>query len=140
MLRNYLDGGGDMSCSDIRQAYQSVQDVFTTDLILCANELKANSGDFGENSTCPLGFTAPFVDAEFGVDGSTFLRYSSSFFHTSESDLFELFQESKSFGYGSDNLLKVTYDTRSQNFRNFSIDEVVMFDLVRRNCVRRAFT
>lgn len=142
MIQIYINGGLIMSCSELVEAYKSVQDVFIKDLIQCANELKADKwayfSELGPNSSCPSGGIAPLLlDSEFGVDGNSFLKYSSSIYHTSLSDESELFHTTKSFNFFNTELFKVAFDNRSYKFREFTIDSYVQSDLVSLLCTDR---
>ncbi len=130
VLRKYIINGEGMNCPEIRQAYESVEDKFTNNLISCVNEMKISLGLVGDDTKCPLGFHPVLVDAEFGVNGNSFLRYSTSYFHTFESDQLELFQEMKSLNYDTDGHFKVSFDTSKSSFQEFTINEVVMVDMV----------
>ena len=96
------------------------------------NELKSSLQPISLISTCPIGLTPFAVDADFGVDGNSDLQYTTSIFHTAESDPLELFQARTSFGYGSEDLVRGIYDNTSQNFVELVIDEAILKDLVRR--------
>ena len=80
-----------MSCSELAKDYKSVQDVFTKDLIQCANELKADKcayfSELEPNSAFPsVGITPLLLHGKFGADGNSFLEYLSSIYHTSRND------------------------------------------------------
>lgn len=88
LLRNYVADGADKSCSDLMDLYTAaVQEEFTTSLVDCVNEFRdqwdpASQTLIGETSSCPSNFLPHLVDAGFGINGNTDLRYSSSVFYT----------------------------------------------------------
>lgn len=131
----YFGNGFDMDCSELAQAYEGcVQDIFTKELLQCAHELRAASGTLGNGTSCPgFGLMPHLVDANFGVGGNSFLQYSTSYIHTSQSDPFDLYEERQSFGGNgseSDELASVTFETRSGVFLGKTIDAVVRNEAV----------
>lgn len=136
VLRNQI-GAENFTCAQLAQAYVPYQYTFTEQLANCADELKTHFGVPRTNSSCPFGFSTFFVDGVFGSD-DTFLRYSSSFYHTSRSDSFELFEVQDNYEFDSD-LVKVFYDTVFDEFEEFAIDELIMTDLVRKSGIPYLF-
>ncbi len=136
VLKQYLssveENVEDMSCAEIASAYANIESSFTQKLIQCVDELRALVGHRvpGNTTVCPSAFSPQLVDKDFGMDGNTLLTHSTSHFHTADSDVFKLFSARGGFGYGSDESITAVYDTNTELFNEFTIDEYVVSDLV----------
>lgn len=134
VLRNYLQGGVDMTCSQLMDAYTSnVQADFTQTLVECTVQLTTNfdqsSQKFGDISSCPLYMEPHLVDVNFALNGNDKLRYTSSFFPTSTVDPAELYKRLEQFDdAGGVNILAV-YDTMGDDFNTIFVDALVISDM-----------
>lgn len=82
----------------------------------------------GETSSCPSNFLPHLVDAGFGIDGNTNLRYTSSVFYT---DNFEVYFESRDEFDGSDGeILSGVYDTTYGSINQKYVDILVQSDML----------
>jgi hypothetical protein len=131
VIKKYLNTTEGITCSEFAKLYETFQDDFVADLILCVNELKDSLQPISLISACPIGLTTFAVDTDFGVGGNSDLQYTTSIFHTAQSDPLQLFQARSSFSYGSEEVVRGIYDNTSQNFEELIIDEAIMKDLVR---------
>ena len=129
VIRSYIGDSNHLPCDDLAQVYEDVQEMFTQQLLDCANELKDYIGEIGGNTTCPLEFSAMMVDKDFGVEGNSFLKYSASIFPTSSIDSLDLFNKVEELSSGDEHI-GIIYESRFDNFEEHAIDEAVKADLV----------
>lgn len=134
LLRNKLNDH-QSTCKELMNAYTSqVQAEFTAQLYNCTNEYVDNFDSStltpGNSPSCPDGFMPNLVDFFFGKDGNTDLRYSSSYFHTYEMDVNDVYKIYRKFDGSDGNVVRGVYDTVEESFNQIYVDELVVSDMV----------
>lgn len=134
LLRNYVADWADKSCSDLMDLYTAaVQEEFTASLVKCVNEFRdqwdpATQTLIGVATSCPSIFLPHLVDAEFGINGNTNLRYTSSVFYT---DDMEAYYKGRDDFDGSDGeILSGVYDTTYGSINEKYVDILVQSDML----------
>lgn len=129
-----------LSCAEIAEGWSSVRSTFEAELVESVQATRAGETNI---SVSPVALLAPFlVDDQFAVDGSTFVRISSSIFSTSwagsieyepwtRSDVVDgLFDLRGSFDRAGDSEVVVgAYDTENEDFLEIVVDEAVIRDM-----------
>jgi len=142
VLRGEISGGFDMSCAELMNAYTSdVQSQFTQKLVTCTNQMRdtwdPNAQVFDDLSSCPDYFMVNLIDANFGVNGNTKLRYTSSYFHTAmigDADADDemtkkIFEKFDDFDQADGINVLGAYDTVFESFNTIYVDELVTSDM-----------
>ena len=135
----------DSSCDELMNAYAPVKDGFVNDLVTCTKEYIQNFDKSsllpGDSSNCPLpSFSPSLVDVDFGKGSKKQLRYTSSYFRTSDSSFFdgtdEVMQHTAMYGFYpdfdvSDGVTVIgTYDTTNESLSQIKVDLLVTSDMV----------
>jgi len=134
VLKLHLNLDLDMSCSELKERYtESVQESFTNELVECTQEILENfdptTRSYGETTKCPILFLPSLVDTEFGVDGNSFLRHSSSYYVTYEIAKEDLYEVRPLYAYTDESIVTAAYDTLSEDQNDIYIDSVLMTDM-----------
>lgn len=129
-----------LSCSELMAAYTpSIQSQFTASLMDCTNRIKlsynpaTSSYDTSILETCPAGYRTSLVDNEFGLNGNTMLRYTSSYFNTADSNFDAVYKlwESDAFDQGSQpSLVRGVYETVYEYINSDYTDSLVQRDMI----------
>jgi len=119
-----LDDGA--TCEDFIAAYSPKQSEITQSLVTCANARRTSG-------SCNFSlFGTHLVDADFGVQGNTVLKFSSSYLYTSSNiDIAEaenLLNIYDTFGTSDSNLFQGVYDTDYNNFNDLAQNIIMVKD------------
>ncbi len=142
VLRYYVGGGYEMTCSDLMGAYTTdIQQDFTDTLVTCTQQMKdswdpVTEAFIGDMSACPQYFIPHLVDVGFAVNGNTSLRYTASYFNTKpvvnddgDLELDSIYEQWESFD-GADGINVVgVYDTIDETFSIKLVDALTIADM-----------
>lgn len=134
VLKEYLNEDWELPCSELKEKYtKEVQQSFTNDLVECTQEILENfdltTRSYGETTKCPVLFQPSMVDTEFGVNGNSLLRHSSSYFVTYEIKKQDLYDVRSQFAYTDDTIVTTAYDTLSEDHNTIYVDSVLLGDM-----------
>ena len=128
--RLLVDGGMDMGCSALAQAWGSYQDATEDEWKDCVAFIKENPTEVGTPiyyENCP-GFFFPSLVDEF-FDLTERVQYTSSIFATTEEMVDDMYELLDDFGKGGDEI-KGAYDTQNEDFINILADTAVSADML----------
>ena len=135
------------SCDELLNAYAPIKDEFVDDLVTCTNEYIQNFDNLsllpGDISNCPLQAYQPsLVDLAFGKGGNKKLRYTSSYFRTSDSVYFGTDEEGivmkneamyavyPDFDVADGMTVRGVYDTTKEALVDIKADSLIQADMV----------
>jgi len=132
MVRQRIEGGFDLSCTELIAQWPTIQNEFIASLAECVEDVKVNyepnkAGSLNFTS-CPAGFWPSVVDDKFGLDNSV-VRYTSSYFYTDKDDADAIYGIVDELDRASGDTVQGAYDTTNAYFLGIYIDELVNRDM-----------
>lgn len=127
-------GNLDLTCTELKEKYTpSVQESFTNSLVDCTQGI-LDTFDMSDRSydtpdTCPLAFQVNLVDTEFGINGNSFLRHTSSYFITYETKNQKLYDVRPEYALTNTDIVTTAYDTLAETQNNLFVDSVLLSDM-----------
>lgn len=126
------------SCDELLQLYsEETKQEFTNELLACTKEYKeqfdSNNLKPGSVSSCPRFFQPSLIDYSFGETDTLQLRFTSSFFHTSGSDIKEIYNVYNTFDRGDSDIVSGVYETSEQGIYDLAPEMMMNDDMVREN-------
>lgn len=129
-------GALNSSCNELKKLYTDyVKTGFTTSLMECAQEIHTNYNSTTKTydmTKCPNGLQPNLIDKDFGINGNTLLRYTSSYFITYQTNE-ELVYDAGPYGQTDETIVTVVYDSVTQGHNELYALSKAMSDMVRCN-------